>query len=83
MLTTQFQNVGRVKNTGVEVEGALRVGALQFKGQYGYARSRIAQLAPNYTGDLRVGDQSRSTPTHTAGASSRSYRSNRPLLRRG
>ena len=67
--TVQAQNVGRVKNSGVEVEGALAVGPVQVKGQYGYARARIEQLAPGYTGDLRVGDQSFNTPKHTAGAS--------------
>jgi outer membrane receptor protein involved in Fe transport len=67
--TSQWQNVGRVKNTGVEVEGTLYVGPLQFRGQYGYSRARIDHLAPNYTGDLRVGDQALVTPKHTAGAS--------------
>jgi outer membrane receptor protein involved in Fe transport len=67
--TSQSQNVGRVRNTGVELEGTLFVGPLQLKAQYGYARSRVELLAPNYAGDLRVGDQSLATPKHTAGAS--------------
>ncbi len=67
--TYQFQNVGVVKNTGVEAEGTLVLGVLQLKGQYGYARARIDQLAPNYGGDLRVGDQTLITPKHTAGGS--------------
>jgi iron complex outermembrane recepter protein len=67
--TTRYQNVGRVTNAGVEVEASLSVGLLQVKGQYGYTRSRIDQLAPGYTGDLRVGDQALATPKHTAGAS--------------
>jgi iron complex outermembrane receptor protein len=65
--TFQYQNVGRVKNSGVEVEAAVNVGPMHLKGQYGYARSRVRQLAPNYTGDLRVGDQAWLTPKHTAG----------------
>jgi outer membrane receptor protein involved in Fe transport len=69
VLISQYQNVGRVKNTGIEVEGTLYAGPLQLRGQYGYARSRIEQLAPGYTGDLRVGDQSLLVPKHTAGAS--------------
>lgn len=68
-LTQQNQNVGRVKNTGLEVEGAIFLGALRLKAQYGYARSRVEQLSPTYTGDLRVGDQSQFTPKHTLGAS--------------
>lgn len=67
--TSQYQNVGRVRNNGLEVEAALRLGLLQLKAQYGYARSRIQQLAPNYTGDLAMGDQSLGVPSHTAGAS--------------
>jgi outer membrane receptor protein involved in Fe transport len=67
--TFQNQNVGRVKNTGVEVEGSLAIGAIQLRAQYGYTRSRIEALSLNYTGDLRVGDQAFGTPEHTAGAS--------------
>jgi outer membrane receptor protein involved in Fe transport len=66
--TYQFQNVARVENTGVELEGTLSSGPLRLRGQYGYVRSRIADLGPNYTGDLQVGDQPRATPTNTAGA---------------
>ncbi len=64
----QFQNVGRVRNTGVEVEGALSLGLLQLKANYAYTRARIDALASNYTGDLQVGDQVPVTPKHTAGA---------------
>lgn len=66
--TFQYQNVGRVKNTGVEIEAVLALGAIQVKGQYGYARARIVDLGPSYTGDLLVGDQTLDTPRHTAGA---------------
>lgn len=65
----QFQNVGRVKNTGVEVEGTFSLGPLTLQGQYGYARARVDQLSPTYGGDLRVGDQPLLRPKHTAGAS--------------
>jgi outer membrane receptor protein involved in Fe transport len=67
--TSQYQNVGRVQNHGVELEGTLTLGVLALRAQYGYARARIAQLAPGYTGDLKVGDQSLLTPRQTAGAS--------------
>ena len=67
--TFQNQNVGRVKNSGIELEATLNAGPVQLKGQYGYTRSRIGQLAPGYAGDLRVGDQSWSIPRHTAGGS--------------
>ena len=68
ILTYQNQNVGRVRNTGLEVEGTVNAGLLQIRGQYGYTLSRIQQLAPGYTGRLRIGDQSLVTPKHTAGA---------------
>jgi outer membrane receptor protein involved in Fe transport len=67
--TFQAQNVGRVTNRGVEIEGMASVGPARFKANYGYVRARIEQLAPNYTGDLQVGDQTLITPKHTAGAS--------------
>ncbi len=68
VLTYQYENVGRVKNTGIELEGALSLGLVQLKGQYGYTRARVEQLAPGYTGVLLVGDQTLATPKHTAGA---------------
>jgi outer membrane receptor protein involved in Fe transport len=67
--TFQAQNVGRVENTGIELEGTLRAGPLQLKAQYAYVRSRVEELSPGYGGDLRVGDQSQLTPRHTAGGS--------------
>jgi vitamin B12 transporter len=69
LYTQQFQNVGRVKNTGVEIEGALDVGPLTLRAQYGYTRARIEQLAPGYPGPLQVGDQMQLRPRHTAGGS--------------
>ena len=67
--TFQAQNVGKVGNTGVEIEATVTAGPVRIKGQYAYARSRIEQLAPGYGGDLRVGDQALGIPKHTAGAS--------------
>jgi outer membrane receptor protein involved in Fe transport len=67
-ITQQNQNVGRVKNSGVELEGTLQVGPAQLRAQYGYVRSRIVELGPDYTGDLRPGDQSLVTPEHSLGA---------------
>jgi outer membrane receptor protein involved in Fe transport len=69
VLTFQSQNVGRVGNDGVEIEGKLSLGRVRLQAQYGYARSEVERLAVTYTGDLRVGEQSQLTPKHTAGAS--------------
>jgi iron complex outermembrane receptor protein len=67
--TFQYQNVGKVRNSGVEVEAAVNTGPLTVKGQYGYTRARIEQLPVGYAGDLRVGDQASLVPRHTAGVS--------------
>ncbi len=66
--TYQFQNLGRVTNRGIEVEGTLAYRALLLKAQYGYVRSRIAELGPAEGSGLKVGDQPEGVPTHTAGA---------------
>ncbi len=69
LVTYQNQNVGRVKNTGLELEATVFAGPVALKGQYGYVRSRLEDLGPSYGGDQRVGDQPLFVPTHTAGAS--------------
>jgi outer membrane receptor protein involved in Fe transport len=66
---SQFQNVGRVRNVGIELEGTLRFGSVRLASQYAYTNSRVQDLGPNYTGDLQVGDHPLNTPVHTAGAS--------------
>jgi outer membrane receptor protein involved in Fe transport len=65
----QYQNVGRIRNSGVELEGMVRVAPAELRLQYAYARSRVLELGPTYTGDLRVGEQVFLTPRHTAGGS--------------
>jgi outer membrane receptor protein involved in Fe transport len=66
---TQNQNVGRVRNTGIELEARLSLRIAELRGGYGYTRSRVSQLQPGYTGDLQIGDQTLLTPKHTANAS--------------
>ena len=64
----QYQNVGKVKNTGLELEGTLRVSrVLQLRAQYAYTRSRVLAVGSGYQGDLEVGDQVFGVPWHTAG----------------
>jgi outer membrane receptor protein involved in Fe transport len=67
--TSQFQNVGTVANSGVELEGRIMVGPASLRVMYGYTRSRVNSLAPGYSGDYRVGDQAFDVPRHNAGAS--------------
>ena len=68
--TFQNQNIGRVANRGVELEGALNLGALLLKAQYGYVHAQIEDLGPNVaaSSNLQVGDRPLRAPTHTAGA---------------
>lgn len=67
-LTYQYQNVGRVKNRGFELEGSWNPRReLQLGAQFGYTQSEIRDLGPTFTGDEQVGDQPRHVPTYTAG----------------
>jgi outer membrane receptor protein involved in Fe transport len=68
VLTTQFQNVGRVANRGLEVEGTLELHPLQLRAQYAYTNSRIQDLGSATGTGLTVGGRPQSTPVHTAGA---------------
>lgn len=69
--TFQNQNIGRVLNRGVELEGTLSLHPLTLKAQYGYVRSRIEDVGPSAPvgAQLQVGDRPLGIPTHTAGAS--------------
>jgi outer membrane receptor protein involved in Fe transport len=66
-LTFQYQNVGRVRNTGFEFEGGVELSALQLKGQFAITNSRVLDLGPNYTGDLLPGDRPLDVPHYTGG----------------
>lgn len=65
----QFQNLGRVQNRGVELEGTVRLGFGQIAAQYAITSSRVESLGPLYGGDLKVGDQLLVVPQHTGGLS--------------
>ncbi len=67
-LAFQYENVGRVKNTGWEFQGRLNAGALSLTGTYSITSSVVQELSPSYTGDLLPGDQVLHIPRHTAGA---------------
>jgi outer membrane receptor protein involved in Fe transport len=67
-LVSRFENVGRVRNSGVELEGRLDLAGAQLTGQYAYTNSKILDPGPNYTGLERVGEQISRVPKHTAGA---------------
>lgn len=53
----QYQNVGAIRNRGFELEGGVRHRRLSLDAQFYATSSRVEQLARNYSGSLRVGDQ--------------------------
>src|SRR5205823_1057393 len=55
--TYQYQNVGKIKNTGWEFRGRLNAGRLSLTGTYSITRSVVQTLSPTYSGDLQTGDQ--------------------------
>lgn len=59
----QQQNVGRIENDGVELEGSAHAGPLRVDAALTLVDSRVRRLAPQYTGDLRVGDRVPEIPT--------------------
>jgi outer membrane receptor protein involved in Fe transport len=67
--TIQYQNVGRIKNTGLEFEGSGRAGPVRADVVYSLTNSRVRALAPSYTGDLNVGDRVPEVPSNSGLAS--------------
>lgn len=53
----QYQNVGRIANRGLELEGSVRSGALRAQLSFAVTDSRVRALSSTYSGELRVGDQ--------------------------
>jgi outer membrane receptor protein involved in Fe transport len=67
--TFQFQNIGRVANSGIEIEGQLSLRSATLTARYAYTRSRVEDLGPGAPGaEIQVGDRPLGLPTHTAGA---------------
>lgn len=67
--TIQYQNVGRIHNTGLEFEGSARAGMLRGDVVYSVTNSRVRALSDSYTGDLSVGDRVPEVPTGSGHAS--------------
>jgi outer membrane receptor protein involved in Fe transport len=69
----QYQNVGKIRNTGWEFEGALTRGPVNVHGTFSVTYSTVEDLGPSYKGDLRPGDQALLVPK-TSGGLYASYR---------
>ncbi|NJD23224.1 MAG: TonB-dependent receptor, partial [Melioribacter sp.] len=64
--TYQYQNVDEVKNEGFEIKAVTHpYDWLTVNINYGTNKSVITQLAPNYTGGSKVGDQLNGQPKYT------------------
>ena len=59
----QYQNVGRIHNSGVELEGSVRTGNLRGDLTLSLTDSRVRAMSGTYTGDLRIGDRVPEVPT--------------------
>jgi iron complex outermembrane receptor protein len=59
------QNVGRIANSGWEMEGSVARGPLVLSGGLTFTASTVRRLASNYTGDLRPGDRMLEVPSRT------------------
>lgn len=81
--TYQYQNVGRVKNSGVELEGRLRPGRLDLSATFSITNSTVRELGELYTGDLRVGDRLLGIPKLSAGTQASYALSSRTILNAG
>jgi iron complex outermembrane recepter protein len=62
-----LQNVGEITNRGWESEGTAQFSRLTIGATYSMVDSRVAKLAPGYSGDLRAGDRMLQVPAHTVG----------------
>lgn len=67
-ITYQFQNIGRIRNTGWELEGGITTRHLDIHAEFSIASSKVENLGPGYTGDLEVGDQVLGVPKLSGGA---------------
>jgi iron complex outermembrane receptor protein len=62
-LSMQQQNIGRIANDGVELEGFTLFGVGRIDGTWAHTSSRVRRLARTYTGDLRIGDRMPDVPS--------------------
>lgn len=68
-ITFQYQNIGRVRNQGLEVAGMIAPAPyLSLRATYSLTTSEVQALSPDYTGALEPGDEPLGIPKHIAGA---------------
>jgi outer membrane receptor protein involved in Fe transport len=64
---TQYQNVGRVTNKGVELAIGVNAGPWDLRGSFSTVKSRVESIAPDYSGDQQVGDEMLYVPRRSGG----------------
>ncbi len=65
----QFQNVGQIKNRGLELLGTFHfTDAVSLTGTFSRTNSLVQALSPTYGGELQIGDQILGIPRNAAGA---------------
>jgi outer membrane receptor protein involved in Fe transport len=64
---TQYQNVGRVSNKGVELAVGVDLGRWDLRGSYSTVKSRVESIAADYSGDQQVGDELLYAPRRSGG----------------
>jgi outer membrane receptor protein involved in Fe transport len=68
VVTSQYQNIGKVSNRGIELEGVINPAPwVTVSMQYGYVRSRIVAVGAA-GGQVEPGDPPVNVPSRTAGA---------------
>lgn len=67
VIETQYQNVGRVTNKGVELAVGVNVGSWDLRGSYSTVKSRVESIASDYSGDQQVGDEMLYVPRRSGG----------------
>jgi len=65
-MSYELQNVGAISNSGWELEATGNLSRLAATGALTFVDSRVGQLSPTYTGDLRQGDRMLQVPATTA-----------------
>ncbi|HYW11795.1 MAG TPA: TonB-dependent receptor [Longimicrobium sp.] len=61
----RLQNLGQITNRGWEVQGSALLGRVSVDGAFSRVDSRVRNVAPTYTGDLRRGDRMLEVPART------------------
>jgi outer membrane receptor protein involved in Fe transport len=67
--TLQWQNVGRIKNSGWELEGQLAWGLVRLGGTFSIANSTVRSLSPTYSGAYQIGDRVNGVSRYSGGVS--------------